>query len=209
MNRTYLKKVTSQMTTRHLIRRPGEARSLIGPGPLLLTRLVCTRTRFLCLCFTSGSCLSSGTDLLLHFFHCTLMHVHGLTCTDSRAQTHVHRLTCTGVLPFRLTPSAQVFSDSRRFYSLSVGVKHVRRPAVHEARVPCEPQRHHQDEEGQDAHLPVAHPSQLKVFLSDELVRGPFFFRPDRPTSPGLPQAEAVRSGAERSRITLGVKELR
>lgn len=194
MNRTYLKKVTSQMTTRHLIRRPGEARSLIGPGPLLLTRLVCTRTRFLCLCFTSGSCLSSGTDLLLHFFHCTLMHVHGLTCTDSRAQ-----VCCCSDSHRQL----RFFSDSRRFYSLSVGVKHVRRPAVHEARVPCEPQRHHQDEEGQDAHLPVAHPSQLKVFLSDELVRGPFFFRPDRPTSPGLPQAEAVRSGADQSRAEL------
>lgn len=54
--------------------------------------------------------------------------------------------------------------------SLCFGVKDVGGPAVHETWVSCEPQHHHEDEEGQDVHLSITHGSQSQMLFPDHLV---------------------------------------
>ena len=78
--------------------------------------------------------------------------------------------------------------ESRR-HSLCLGVEGVRGPAVDEARVPGEPQRHQQEEERQHAALPEAHGPQPAVLLADGLVRRPALLRVRGPAAPRLPQA--------------------
>lgn len=74
-------------------------------------------------------------------------------------------------------------------YSLCFGVEDVGGPAVHEARVPCEPQHHHEDEECQDADLAVTHGSQPPVLLPECVVRGFLLVGLGRAAAPGLLQA--------------------
>lgn len=70
----------------------------------------------------------------------------------------------------------------------------MRRPAVHEARVSCEPQRHHEDEKCQNAELSVAHGSQTGMLVPDDLVCCPLLLRLDRTATPRLPQAVVHKS---------------
>lgn len=76
-------------------------------------------------------------------------------------------------------------------YSLRFGVKEVRGPAFHEARVPGEPQRHHEEEERQDAAFGVTHGAQALVFVPDHLIRCPLLVRQDRTAAPRFTQAAA------------------
>lgn len=78
-----------------------------------------------------------------------------------------------------------------RLHLLSSGVKDMRCPTIHKARIACEPQHHHQAEKRQHAAFCVAHWSKTLMLISDDLVGCPLLLRLLRPTTPSLPEAVA------------------
>lgn len=74
---------------------------------------------------------------------------------------------------------------------LCSGIKDIRRPTIHKARVACEPKHHHEGEKCQHAAFCVTHWSKTLVLISDHLVGCPFLLRLGCPTAPRLPEAAA------------------
>ena len=101
-------------------------------------------------------------------------------CDSNSTQSHFLIFQDTKTIWTRLVTSG---------YSLGLGVEDVSRPAVHEARVSCEPQHHHEDEQRQDADLCVTHRAQTAILVSDHLGRCSLLLRLNRPAAPRLPQA--------------------
>lgn len=74
---------------------------------------------------------------------------------------------------------------------LSSGIKDMRCPSIHKARIACEPQHHHECEKCEHAAFCVAHWSKTLVLISNHLIGCPLLLRLDRTTTPCLPEAVA------------------